>query len=140
MNVFSDALVGIIRFICQELHTIISAVDQPSTEIAFGKPAPPPDLEHLTKIKLVDGEKNDQDYKPGETDQLLEKRRMVLILQCGVKGVVPLIDENTHVDHRKSECDHDDEQPPSGPAVFRRPIRANHVPCSREQLSQASCG
>src|SRR5262245_33137025 len=118
MNVFSDALVGIIRFICHELHSIISTVGQPSTEIALGKPAPPADLEHLAEIKLVDSEKDDKDYKPGQTDQLLEEQRMVLILQGRVEGVVPPVNENTHVDHPESECDNDDEQPPSCPTVL----------------------
>src|SRR5258705_3407594 len=123
-----------------ELHPIVGAFGQPSAEIALGKPAPPADLEHLAQIKLVDGEKDGKAYKPGQTDQLLEEHRIVLILQGGVEGVVPPINENTHVDHRESEYDHDDEQPPSRPAVLRGPVGSNHVPCSREQSSQASRG
>jgi hypothetical protein len=57
VNVFSYALVGIVRFMRHELHPIVSAIGQPSAKIALGKPAPPADLEHLAQIKLVDSEK-----------------------------------------------------------------------------------
>ncbi len=67
VNVFGDALVGIVGFTRHELHPIISAIGQPSAEVSLGKPAPPADLEHLVKIKLVDGEEDDKTYKPRQT-------------------------------------------------------------------------
>src|SRR5439155_12787515 len=79
-------------------------------------------------------------HKPGKTEQLVEENCIILILHGGVEGVVPAIKENTHVNHRESERDHDHDQPPSHPAVLREPVRPNHAPCSREQLPQASCG
>ncbi len=60
VNVFGDALVGIVGFSRHELHPIVGTVGQPSAEVTFGKPAPPADLEHLVKVKLVDGEQDDK--------------------------------------------------------------------------------
>ena len=58
VNVFGDALVGIVGVTRIELHPIISAIGQPSAKVSLGKPAPPADLEHLIKVKLVDGEED----------------------------------------------------------------------------------
>ena len=57
VNVFGDALIGVVGFTGHELHPIVGAIGQPSPEVAIGEPAPPADFEHLVKIKLVDGEK-----------------------------------------------------------------------------------
>ena len=60
VHVFGNALVGIVGFTRDELHSIVCAVGQPRAEVALGKPAPPSDLEHLVEIKLVDGEEDDK--------------------------------------------------------------------------------
>ena len=140
VNVFGDALVGIVGFTRHKLHPIVSTIGQPSAQVALGEPAPPADLEHLAKIKLIDGEKNEKGYKPGDAKQLVKKGCLVFVLKSAEEGVIPLIKENTDVNHRESKRDDDEEQPPGHPAVLREPIRLNHVPCRGEQLSQASCG
>ena len=62
VNVFGDALVGIVGFTRLELHPIISTIGQPSAKVSLGKPAPPADFEHLVKVKLIDGEDDIQTY------------------------------------------------------------------------------
>ena len=62
VNVFGDALIGIVGLTRLELHSIISAIGQPSAEVSLGKPAPPADVEHLVKVKLVDGDEDIQTY------------------------------------------------------------------------------
>src|SRR5215471_4799849 len=140
VNVFGDALIGIVRFTRQQLHPIVGTVGQPSPEIALGEPAPPADLEHLAKIKLVDGEKNGKPHKPGKAHKLLEKDGIIPVLQRGEECVVPLIKEDTEIDHPESECDDKEEQSPGCPALLRGPIRADHGPCGRKQPAQTRCG
>ena len=100
MNVFGDALIRVVGFTRHELHPIIGTVSQPSPKIFFGKPAPPANFKHLVEIKLINSKDDYKTHKPGKTDQLLEKDCRISLLQSGVKSVVPVIEKNTHVDHR----------------------------------------
>ena len=56
VNVFTDALVGIVGVTRLELHPVVGALRQPCAKVSLGKPPPPADLEHLIQVKLIDGE------------------------------------------------------------------------------------
>lgn len=55
-HVLSNALVGVVSLTANELHSIVSTVDQPPAQVVVGEPAPPANLEHLVEIGLVKGE------------------------------------------------------------------------------------
>src|SRR6266545_1520092 len=140
MPPMKSALVGVIGFTRHELHPIVGSIGQPSAEVALGKPASPADFKHLAKIKLVDGEKDENAQKPRDTDKLVPKHRTILVLQGAEERVIPLVEENIDVHHRERECHDDEEQPPGRPAVLREPVRADHGPGVGKRSAQASYG
>ena len=81
VNVFGDALVGVVGVTRLELHPIIGAIGQPSAEVSLGKPAPPADLEHLVEVELIDGEEDIQTDQPRDAEELMEKGGLVFTLQ-----------------------------------------------------------
>src|SRR5206468_12223025 len=123
-----------------KLHAIVSAVGQPGTEIALGKPAPPADLEHLVEIELVDREHDEDSDQPRDTDELPAKHCDVLVLQGAEEVVVPLIEEDIDVDHSEREGHHHEQEPPARPAVVREPVRAHDGPGVLKGSSQARSG
>ena len=108
-NVLGDALVGVVGLTRHELHAVIGAVGQPGAEVALGEPAPPADLEHLGQVELVDGHDDVQAREPGEADELVDEDRVILVLQCVVEGVVPLVQEDIDIDDPEVERDDDEE-------------------------------
>jgi hypothetical protein len=84
-------LVGIVRLSGQKLHPIVGALRQPTLQVALGEPAAPANLEHLVEVDLVDRKDNVKTGEPGESNQLVEKDGVVLVLQGIVEGVIPLM-------------------------------------------------
>ena len=84
-------MVGVVSLTGNELHSIVGTVGQPPAQVALGEPAPPANLEHLVEIGLVHGEDNVKTGEPGETNQLVEKDCVVLVLQGVIERVIPLI-------------------------------------------------
>ena len=128
VQVFGDALVGIVGLTRHELHPIVGAIGQPGAEVAVGQPASPADLEHLVEIKLVHGQEDEDGDQPRDTEELREKGRLVLFLQGAEEGVVPLIEEHVDVDHAEREKHDGEQESPGRPPVLRRPVRADDGP------------
>ena len=76
-----------------ELHAIVGAFGQPPAQVVLGEPASPANLEHLVEVELVHGKDNEKTGEPGETNQLVEKHCVVLVLQGIIKRVIPLIEK-----------------------------------------------
>jgi len=140
VQVFGDTLVGVVRLTRHELHPIIGAVGQPGAEVAVGQPAPPADLEHLVEIKLVHGQDDEDGDQPRDAEELLEKGRLVLLLQGVEEGAVPLIEEHIDVDHAEGEKHDGEQESPGRPAVLRSPIRTDHGPGVGQRSAHAGSG
>src|ERR1700733_14750785 len=125
-HVVGYALVGIVRLSGQQLHSIVGALRQPAPQVALGEPAAPANLEHLVEVDLVDGKDNVKTGEPGESNQLVEKDGVVLVLQGVVEGIVPLIEKDIDIDDREVEHDHGKQEPARCPAVLRGPVRMSH--------------
>ena len=140
LNVLGNALVRVVGLVCDELHTIVGAVGQPGAEVAFGEPAAPADLEHLIEIELVDREHDEHAHEPADPDELLAKHHRVLCLEGAEEVIVPLIQEDAQIDHPEREGHDHEQQPPSRPAILRKPVRADHFPCVGKSLAEATYG
>ncbi len=128
MHVFGDALVGIVGVARRELQAIVGGVGQPRAEIAVGQPAPPADLQHLIEIGLIDRQQDEHGEQPRDADELPEEGGLVLVLQGGEEGVVPLIEEHADVDHPQREEHDGEQQGPTCPSVLREPVGPDHAP------------
>src|SRR5262249_2850802 len=56
VDVLGNALVGIVGGIAEELHAVVVGAGKPAIEVMLRHPAPPPDLQPLIEIELVDRE------------------------------------------------------------------------------------
>ena len=126
-DVFGDALVGVVGLIALEPHAVMRARAEPASDIAVGQPAPPPDLEPLLEIELIDGGDDERRGEHGEHAELVEERVPVLVLQCVVEGVVPGIEFHVQPDLEQLERDHRQQQDAAHPAVFAAEIRGGDM-------------
>ena len=54
LDVFGDALIGVVGGIAEQLHAVMVGVVQPVAEITRRHPATPADLQPLIEIELID--------------------------------------------------------------------------------------
>ena len=73
LDVFGDALVGIVGGVAEKLHAVVVGAVEPVAEIGLGHPVPPADLEPLVEIELIDGEHDVGGGEDAEEQQLLTK-------------------------------------------------------------------
>ena len=110
----------------QQLHSIVGALSQPALQVALGEPAASANLQHLVEVDLVDGKDDVKTGEPGESNQLVEKYGVVLVLQGVVEAVIPLIEKDIDIDDRQVEHDHGKQEPARCPAVLREPVWMSH--------------
>src|SRR5262249_24221561 len=139
-HVFSDALVGIVGGIAEQLHAVVVGTRQPTIEIGLRKPAPPANLQPLIEIELVDREQDKGGGKDTEIAELIDERVPILVLQRVVERVVPRVQQDVQSNDRKLDRDYRGEQNASGPAVFGIEIPAGNSPHDGERRKHASHG
>src|SRR4029078_11026562 len=100
----------------------MGAVPEPAAEIFGGEPAPPPDLEPLLKVELIDGADDEGRGKHAEHAELPDERVPVLVLQRVVERLVPGVEADVQPDLEQLQRDDRDEQDAAGPAVLRAEI------------------
>ena len=116
-DVVGDALVGVVGLIALEPHAVMRALAEPAAEIAVGQPAPPPDLQPLLEIELIDGGDDEGGGEHAEHAELVEEGVPVLVLERVVEGVVPGVELDVQPDLEQLERDDRDQQDASRPAV-----------------------
>ena len=106
VDVLGDALVGIVGGIAEQLHAVVIGAGQPMIEVVLRHPAPPPDLQPLIEIELVDREHDIDRCQHAEKAELVDERVPIALLQRVIEAVVPLVEHD--VDGHDRELDGDD--------------------------------
>src|SRR6188768_4412376 len=94
LDVFGDALIGVIGRISEQLHPVVIGTGEPFLEIGPRQPAAPADLKPLIEIELIDREKNISRCEDAEVSELIDERVPVLVLQSIIEIVVPRIEQH----------------------------------------------
>ena len=93
-DVFRNALVGIVGGVPKQLHAVVVGPGKPPVEIGLRQPTPPPDLQPLIEVKLIDRKKDKSGGQDAEIAKLIDKGVPILVLQRVVEGVVPGIEQD----------------------------------------------
>src|SRR5690349_10124569 len=110
LDVFCDALIGVIGRVAQQLHPVVIGPGQPFLEVSPRQPAAPTDLKPLIEIKLIDRKKDIYSGEDTEISELIDERVPVLVLQGIVESVVPRVEQNVYSDDRQLDGDHRRQQ------------------------------
>ena len=119
-DVVGDALIGIVGEISLEAHAVMRAVAEPTADIAAGEPAPPPDLQPLLQVELIDGADDEGGGQQAEDTELPDEDVPVLVLQRVVESLVPGVEADIQPDLEQLERDHRREQNLPGPPSSER--------------------
>jgi hypothetical protein len=66
----------------------------------------------LVEVELVHSKNNEKTGEPGETNQLVEKDCVVVVLQGVIERVIPLIEKDIDIDDPEVESDDGKHKPP----------------------------
>jgi hypothetical protein len=123
VQVVGDALVRVVRAAVEELDAVVRLVLHPFLEEVIGEPGAPFDLQHLQEPQAIHRHDDPGEGEHAELPELVEKLRLILLLEGVVEIAVPVVELDLHVDHGEHQSDYKDEQA-ERPAALRRPSRA----------------
>src|SRR5262249_46725563 len=123
--------------IAEELHAVMIAAGKPTIEVMLRHPAPPPNLQPLIEIELVNCEHDIDRRQDAEKAEFGDERVPIAFLQRIVEAVVPLIEHDVDGHDRELDGDHRTEQSAAGPAVFGKEVRTSKPPDDGERRKEA---
>src|SRR5437764_15084569 len=106
-------------------------------KILLRHPAPPPDLQPLIEIQLIDRENDVSPSQRTEEQQLRDESVPIALLQRVVETVVPLIEHDVDGHDREFDGDHGGEENAAGPAVLGEKIRSGKPPDDGQRRKEA---
>ena len=118
LQVFGDALVGIVGGVTEKLHAVVIGGVEPMAQIVLRHPAPPAYLQPLIEIDLVHRDHGVDGREHAEEQDGADESVPIAVLERVVKAVVPLVQNDLNGDDRQLERDHRGEQYACRPAVF----------------------
>ena len=128
LQVLGDALVRVVGAVTEQLHAVVVGGIEPLPQVGLRHPAPPPDLQPLRDIELVNRENGVDGRQHAEEQDGTDESVPVVILQGIIKTIVPLVEDDLNRHERKLDDDHRPEQRPPRPAVVRAKVGNGQPP------------
>ncbi len=140
LDVFGDALVGIVGGVAEQLHAVVVGAVEPVGEVADRHPAAPANLQPLIEIELVDGEHDVGGGEHAEEQQLADEAVPVAILDGVEEPRVPLIEQHVDADDGELDRDHRGQQNAARPGILGEEIGRGKPPNGGERRDEAFHG
>ena len=76
---------------------------EPPVDVPIGEPAPPVQHQHLLEVVSIDSKDDINERQHREPLQLVEDFFCLVVLECRVEGVVPLVQQHQHSHHGQGQ-------------------------------------
>src|SRR5262249_1021138 len=96
---------------------------EPMAEIADRHPPPPPDLQPLIEVELIDREHYEDRREHAEIQKLANEGIPIVVLDGVEEPGVPLVDQHLDGDEAELSADHGREQDAPRPAIPGAKVR-----------------